>query len=178
MAGQLELTPEDVAARLRPRDAGLPPQLPASWTAAGLLLPFGDANPTMANYDQLVVANIEYDSTGPQFAMRVSLYLLEDMQYFDFLFVGNEWYWLVSKPGQAPIGLWHSDRRLGRSHAGRANPARYLVFDELQHRCALARAQSRQQQSGEYPDPRLLLHGLSAGVHRDRTLEPALSDTG
>jgi hypothetical protein len=106
MAGQLELTPEDVAARLRPRDAGLPPQLPASWTAAGLLLPFGDANPTMANYDQLVVANIEYDSTGPQFAMRVSLYLLEDMQYFDFLFVGNEWYWLVSKPGQAPIGYY------------------------------------------------------------------------
>src|SRR3982074_1180562 len=57
-------------------------------------------------------------------------------------------------------GLWHSDPRLGRSPAGRANPARYLVFDELQHRCALARAQSRQQQSGEYPDPRLLLHGL------------------
>jgi hypothetical protein len=102
MARQSKRTPEDVAPRLGPRDAVPPPILPPSWTAAGLLLAFGDANPPLANYDQLVVANIAYDSTGGQPAMRVSLYLLEDLRYFDFLFTSGQWYWLVSEPGQAP----------------------------------------------------------------------------
>jgi hypothetical protein len=60
----------------------------------------------MANYDQLIVANIAYDSTGAQPAMRVSLYLLEDLQYFDFLFTNGQWYWLISAPGQQPTGYY------------------------------------------------------------------------
>jgi hypothetical protein len=106
MARQSKRAPEDTAQRLGPRDAVPPPILPPSWTAAGLLLAFGDANPPLANYDQLVVANIAYDSTGGEPAMRVSLYLLEDLRYFDFLFTSGQWYWLVSEPGQAPTGYY------------------------------------------------------------------------
>jgi hypothetical protein len=60
----------------------------------------------MPNYDQVVVANIAYDWS--QQMMRVSLYLLEEMTYFDFLFDGADgtWYWLVSSPGQTPTGYY------------------------------------------------------------------------
>ena len=103
---QSEITPEQAAAMLRPSAMAAPPALPQSWTAAGLLLAFGDANPPLFNYDQGVVANIVYDSTGAQPAMRVSLYLVEDLQYYDFLFTNGQWYWLTSLPGQAPTGYY------------------------------------------------------------------------
>jgi hypothetical protein len=101
-----QMPPEEIDERVKPRDPPPTPQLPPSWTAAGLLFPFGDANPTMANYDQLVVANIAYDSTGPNMCMRVSLYLLEDLTYYDFLFIGSQWYWLVSTLGQRPTAYY------------------------------------------------------------------------
>ena len=106
MSGQSPVTAQQVAARLRPRAAGSAPVLPPSWTAAGLFFPFGDAEPPLSDYDQLVVASIAYDSTGAQPAMRVSLYLLEYLQFYDFLFTNGQWYWLQSLPGQAPTGYY------------------------------------------------------------------------
>jgi hypothetical protein len=101
-----ELTPDEIAERLNAHASGVPPSLPDAWTSQGLLFPFGDANPTMQNYDQVVVANLAYDWS--QKMMRVSLYLLEAMTYFDFLFDGDNgwWYWLVSSPGQKPTGYY------------------------------------------------------------------------
>lgn len=98
------LTDQEVATKLKPRVP--PPSMPASWIASGLFLAFGDANPKMPNYDQLLVASIACDAAGAQPAMRVSLYLLESLQYFDFLFTNGAWYWLVSQPGQAPTGYY------------------------------------------------------------------------
>jgi hypothetical protein len=99
-----ELTPEEIAERLNPRHSGAPPSLPQAWTAQALLFPYGDANPTMENYSQLVVANIQYDWS--LIMMRVSLYLLEEMRYFDFVFGNGVWYWLESSPGQKPTGYY------------------------------------------------------------------------
>jgi len=105
MQGQDKIGSEEIAARLQPRaDAAPPPLLPKNWTAAGLFMPFGDANPNMTDYDQVMVAKIAYDASGMQPAMRVSLYLLENLQYFDFLFTNGQWYWLISAPGQPPTG--------------------------------------------------------------------------
>ena len=106
MSGQSPVTAQQVAARLRPRAAGSAPVLPPSWTAAGTFFPFGDAEPPLSDYDQLVVASIAYDFTGAQPAMRVSLYLLEYLQFYDFLFTNGQWYRLQSLPGQAPTGYY------------------------------------------------------------------------
>jgi hypothetical protein len=106
MRGQSKIGTEQIEAQLQPRGAAAPPLLPTSWTAAALFMPFGDANPNMTDYDQVMVANIAYDASGSQPAMRVSLYLLENLQYFDFLFTSGQWYWLISAPGQQPTGYY------------------------------------------------------------------------
>lgn len=79
-----------------------PPVLPQRWQAQFLLTPFGDATPELAHYDQLVVADVTYESNTP--AMRVSLYLTESLQYFDFVFTDQGWYWLFSTPGGPVTG--------------------------------------------------------------------------
>jgi hypothetical protein len=101
-----KVTDDEVAARLRPRQNMTPPTLPPVWTSSLLLHAFGDADPTMSDYDQVIVGTVQYDETGAEPAMRVSLYLLEAMLYFDFLFTSGQWYWLVSTPGAAPTAYF------------------------------------------------------------------------
>jgi hypothetical protein len=107
-------SPDPIPATLTPPQlaAGLvttmtPPVFPNSWRASVLLTPFGDAAPPMSNYDQLVVADVRYASDQVSRSMRVSLYLLESLIYYDFLFTNTasgstEWYWLNSRPNQPP----------------------------------------------------------------------------
>ena len=82
------------------RQAATPPTtptLPAQWTAQVLLTPFGDATPAMPTYSQLVVANVQCDTTSG--AMLVDLYLTNDLTYYSFFFVQNAWFWLERTPG-------------------------------------------------------------------------------
>jgi hypothetical protein len=88
---------ELTAARDRAQPSAAP-TLPVRWRAQLLLTPFGDMQPPMAHYDQLVVADVTYDYSGTPW-MRVSLYLIEDLRYFDFMFNDGKWYWLISTPG-------------------------------------------------------------------------------
>jgi hypothetical protein len=79
---------------------------PVNWQASFVL--FGDAAPPMNNYDQLVIANVTcyYDPLVGSF-MRVGLYLLEDLQYFDFFFVDSaQWYWLIGTPEEGPTDYY------------------------------------------------------------------------
>jgi hypothetical protein len=79
------------------------PSLPSSWTATVLLSPWGDSIAPLDHYSQLVVGAIEYGSAGSYCAMRVQLYLTQDMRFFDFYFEadadGSRWYWIDSTPG-------------------------------------------------------------------------------
>ena len=89
------------------REAAQPaaaPTLPSQWRAPVLLTPFGDMQPPMERYDQLVVADVAYNDSERW--MRVSLYLIEDQQYFDFLFEDGQWYWLISTPGGPVVGYY------------------------------------------------------------------------
>lgn len=97
--GMILPTPGQLAAGRQASCPAKAPVLPTQWRAQVLLTPFGDMNPPMANYSQLVVADVTYDYTNYRF-MRVSLYLTQDLKYYDFLFLdGRGWYWLVSEPG-------------------------------------------------------------------------------
>jgi hypothetical protein len=103
-------TPEQISAKLKAGRSGTPPLFPVNWQASFVLSPFGDAKPPagMKNYDQLVVANITcYDDPLVGSAMRVGLYLLEDLQYFDFVFIDSgQWYWLNNAPGEEPTDYY------------------------------------------------------------------------
>jgi|ERR1700733_450240 len=77
------------------------PVMPASWTAAVLLSPFGDSVAPMGNYSQLAVATIESSFTAVESWMRVRLSLTRDHTYFDFAFVN------VNRPGQSPRYEWY-----------------------------------------------------------------------
>jgi hypothetical protein len=108
MVSKLAPTPEQLSARLKAGQTGIPPLFPVNWIASFVLSPFGDAAPPMNNYDQLVVANITcyYDPLVGS-AMRVGLYMLEDLQYFDFVFLDSgQWYWLNSAPGEEPTDFY------------------------------------------------------------------------
>jgi hypothetical protein len=74
------------------------------WSAQTLLTPFGGglSNTSVKPSDQLAIGQFTYDnSTGVQL-MRASLYLLESLTYYDFLFCTDggttQWWWLVSDP--------------------------------------------------------------------------------
>jgi hypothetical protein len=97
--------PSELTAERDRLNPSAPPTLPDQWRAQFLLTPFGDMQPPMANYDQLVVADVTYSySSGPW--MRVGLYLTEDLRYFDFLFAPGKWYWLTSTPGGSVTGYY------------------------------------------------------------------------
>jgi hypothetical protein len=103
-------TPEQLSAKLEAGRSTTPPMFPVNWQASFVLSPFGDGAvpPMMNNYDQLVIANITcyYDPLVGS-AMRVGLYLLEDLQYFDFVFVDSgQWYWLNNAPGEEPTDYY------------------------------------------------------------------------
>jgi hypothetical protein len=71
--------------------------------------PGGIEHPAVRPGDQLAVGNLTYDATNrAERLMRVNLYLLESLQYYDFLFrksgQGTEWWWLISNPSD-PNGL-------------------------------------------------------------------------
>ena len=68
---------------------GRAPVLPASWTATVLLSPFGHAKPSLPNYSQLVVGQIEYCWAPTEHWMRTRLYLTQDQTYFDFVFISQ-----------------------------------------------------------------------------------------
>ena len=103
MAADAILTPDQLIAQRRQALAQTPPILPLDWNATFILSPFGDATPPMNNYDQLVIADVTcFNDFIAGNGMRVSLYLLEELQYFDFAFSGGQWYWLESQPGQEP----------------------------------------------------------------------------
>ena len=71
-----------------------PPAFPTVWNAPVLLTPFGGLD------SQLVVGNVTYDVSTANSLMRFRLYQLESLQFYDFLFVGDKWYWLVTDPAQ------------------------------------------------------------------------------
>jgi hypothetical protein len=103
MAADAILTRDQLIAQRRQALAQTPPILPLDWNATFILSPFGDATPRMNNYDQLVIADVTcFNDFIAGNGMRVSLYLLEELQYFDFAFSGGQWYWLESQPGQEP----------------------------------------------------------------------------
>jgi len=70
-----------------------------------LLTPFGgNSTSTISPSDQLTAGSVTYDAKDPnQRLMRTKLYLLETLQYYDFLFHTSNgttrWWWLVSDPG-------------------------------------------------------------------------------
>ncbi len=81
---------------------------PVNWQASFVLSPFGDAAPPMNNYDQLVIAETVcyYDPLVGSF-LSVGLYLLEDLQYFNFFFRDDgRWYWLISTPEGGPTDYY------------------------------------------------------------------------
>lgn len=103
-------SPERIARELFEDPSPSIPEFPSAWNAQLLLTPFGGSGhaATGAN-DQLLVANINVDTTRPGLhLMRANLYLLESLQYFDFLFVTTQdktqWYWLVSDPARPNLG--------------------------------------------------------------------------
>lgn len=97
--------PSELIAKSDRAKPSQPPILPEQWRAQFLLTPFGDMQPPMENYDQLVVADVTY-KYGANPWMRVSLYLTEDLRYFDFGFLDGQWYWLVSTPGGPVTGQY------------------------------------------------------------------------
>jgi hypothetical protein len=86
------------------------PSLPSSWTATVLLSPWGDSIAPLDHYSQLVVGAVEYGSAGPYRAMRVQLYLTQDMRFFDFYFEadadGSRWYWIDSIPDGPIVSVY------------------------------------------------------------------------
>ena len=72
-----------------------------------LLTPFGGGSQGHAQVsDQLVIGDISCESPTPsERYLRCRLYLLESLNYFDFLFRtangATQWWWLVSDPGDA-----------------------------------------------------------------------------
>jgi hypothetical protein len=95
------------------RQATMPtttPSLPSSWTATILLSAWGDSVPPLEHYSQLVVGAVEYNTSGPYQAMRVQLYLTQDMRFFDFYFEadqeGSRWYWIDSTPGGPIVNIY------------------------------------------------------------------------
>jgi len=103
-------SPQEINRKLFPEGILKVPSLPTIWTAPMLLTPFGGINSNlMITSDQLVVANLTYDSSRlTERYMRVGVYLLEDLYYYDFLFKTSadhtEWWWLISDPND-PNGL-------------------------------------------------------------------------
>jgi hypothetical protein len=84
-----------------------PPDLPAHWSAAVLLSRFGDGVSPLRYSSQLVVGTVECSSGKAESWMRVVLYLTQDQQRFEFIFItaypGSEnedhsWYWVDSSP--------------------------------------------------------------------------------
>jgi hypothetical protein len=83
------------------------PELPVAWSASVLATPFGDSIAPQSSYSQLAVARVESATVGFESWMRVKLYLTQDLQLFDFLFISlndpndpmrfkSEWYWIDS----------------------------------------------------------------------------------
>jgi hypothetical protein len=103
MSVSRKFSPSDIEANRKVSEGTNPPSLPCCWQASVLLSPFGDGSPLLENYSQLIVADVLYEYSAEVQALRCRLYLLEDLKYFDFLFVnhisGTRWYWLVSEPG-------------------------------------------------------------------------------
>ena len=103
-------SPDDIQRKLFPRGHIQPVTLPAVWSASVLLTPFGGlANSALQPSDQLVVAHVTYDATNSASRlMRVGLYLLESLLFYDLLFETSngrtQWWWLVSDPA-APDAL-------------------------------------------------------------------------
>src|SRR5713226_1039681 len=96
--------PQQIHNKLFPEGVINPVDLPSVWNAQALLTPFGGqaASPVDPG-DQLVVGNITYDASGSGIRfMKVGLYLLESLQYYDFMFTTsgaqNQWWWLISNP--------------------------------------------------------------------------------
>jgi hypothetical protein len=98
-------SPEEVRNILFSNSNSKPPVFSDNWSATALLTPFGglDAQSPLSSSDELVVARIYYNAVRPDHRyLRVRLYLLESLLYYDFLFETNNnqtsWFWLVSDP--------------------------------------------------------------------------------
>ena len=103
-------SPEQIMSTLFPNGVIPPVSLNQIWSAQLMLTPFGGGkgNATVNPSDQLAVAQLTYEQTASGQLMRVSMYLVESLTYFDFLFstttAGSQWWWLVSDP-QDPQAL-------------------------------------------------------------------------
>ena len=90
------ILPPELEAERRSRQPPEPPSLPHHWRASLLLSPFGDGKPPMRNPSQLCVADISYRHAHRVRVLRCRLHLLQDLKYFDWLFVsgpfGTRWY--------------------------------------------------------------------------------------
>jgi hypothetical protein len=100
-------SPREINKRLFPEGTLEVTSLSPIWRASVLLTPFGGINDTPSGFssDQLAVANVTYDASRltEQF-MRVGVYLLENLYYYDFLFKSSsgqtQWWSLVSDPNK------------------------------------------------------------------------------
>jgi len=97
-------SPQHIGANFFPDGKVAVPSFQAVWSAQMLLTPFGGLSKSpLTPSDQLVVAHLTYDASNPNNRyMRVGMYLLETLQYYDFLFrtsaTGSKWWWLISNP--------------------------------------------------------------------------------
>jgi hypothetical protein len=93
--------PADLIDRRAAAAPSAPPAMPTTWTAQVLLTPFGDANPKMSNYSQLIAANVLCDNSGATPDMIVQLFLTENLTVSTFYFVDGAWYWV--DPGRGRV---------------------------------------------------------------------------
>jgi hypothetical protein len=97
-------SPGEIHEKLFPRGVVNLIALPPAWQAKALLTPFGGlANTPVGPSDQLLVGNLTYHAVGPsERFIRIGLYLLESLQFFDLFFRTSngitQWWWLISDP--------------------------------------------------------------------------------
>src|ERR1043165_687520 len=130
-------SPQDIQKGLFASGAVKPPVLPWAWNAQILLTPFGgQVTGGLSPSDQLVVGNLSYQAvSSTERLMRVSLYLLESLYYYDFLFHTSggmtQWWWMISDPAH-PNDL--PTQAFGPFSAGAAIPSSdFLVSSNFSH---------------------------------------------
>ena len=110
-------SPSEILSDLFSNPSTQPPVFPKAWTATALLTPFGGLNASapLTTSDELVVATIYYFPIGRGGVLRIRLYLLESLLYYDFFFQTDPetgqtiWYWLISDPSDPnPNAKWNN----------------------------------------------------------------------
>ncbi|WP_218511786.1 hypothetical protein [Variovorax sp. dw_308] len=100
-------SPADIKAGIFPHGVVALPILPRTWRASVLLTPHGrGSDPSPPYADELIAAEVTYEAvTAVKGRMRLRMYLLETLAYYDVFFVTDDgrtqWWWLTSEPSDA-----------------------------------------------------------------------------